>query len=110
MTQLSKNLMCIVMRGGIELWLEDEFVGGLKSILLKSNGSKFLEIGSEVINSADIVGIFEAETMSELTRRKNGEWKCDKGNYHLKNQDCACPKFNEKGEQFIKGQGWVKNN
>ena len=90
-TEISKNLMCILMRAGVEIWLEEEYIKNLKAVMLSSKDSKFLEIGNEIINTADVVGVFEAKTMQEVTRRKNGQWKDDKGVWHDKGER-LCPK------------------
>jgi hypothetical protein len=90
MNELTKKIMCIKMRDGVELWIEDDRIDNLKSYLKSLTGTKFIEIGSEMINSADITGIYEATTMAEVVRRRNGEWKCKKGNWHAKGEDCRC--------------------
>lgn len=90
-TEISKNLKCILMRQGTEIWLEDEFVQNVEKVLLNTGGSKFLKIENQIINTADIVGIFDAGAMEEVTRRKNGQWKDAKGNWHDKGtRVCSC--------------------
>lgn len=89
MTELAKNLMCISLRNGIELWLEEERASALKRILT-SQDTKFIELNGEIINRADIVGLFYAQTMSNNTKRKNGDWQCSRGNWHKRKQDCFC--------------------
>lgn len=93
MSNLTKNLMCISMRNGIDIWLEEERVKTLKTFLKTAKG--FIELGDEMINSVDIIGIFSAKTMEEQIRRKNGEWKCKFGNWHKKGQDCTCQEKKE---------------
>jgi len=95
MNDLTKKLMCISMRNGINLWLEEERILSLKGFL-KNNGKGFVEIGNEMINTADVVGIFEANTLEEVTRRKNGDWKCSFGNWHERGQKCGCRAETEK--------------
>lgn len=90
MTQLSKALMCIQMRSGVEMWLEAEKAEKLQDALQNITSSKFVRHDGQTINTADIVGVFTAATMEELTRRKNGQWKCDKGAWHDKRQECEC--------------------
>ena len=83
--ELSKSLKCICLRNGVELWIESEM---LEKINFESVG-RFLKIDDEIINTADIVGIFTAQTMEEKIRRKNGEWQCQFGEWHTRNQECA---------------------
>lgn len=87
--QLTKNLKCIQMRNGAEVWLEEERVQNLIDNLMLLSGNKFIKVNDEIINTADIVGVFSAQTMEEITRRKNGQWKCDYGYYHSKYEECA---------------------
>jgi hypothetical protein len=89
-TELSKNLKCILMRNGIELWLEEEFIESVKNVLLKGGESKLLKIGEQFINTADVSGIFDAKTMEDNWYKKNGYWKCKQGNYwHKRNEECG---------------------
>lgn len=100
--ELTKKLMCISMRNGIDKWIEEERVINLKAFL-KNNGKGFVEIGNEMINTADVVGIFEAKTLEDLTRKKNGEWKCQHGAWHTRGQECECtpPQSNEYIEKIV---------
>lgn len=91
MTQLAKQLMCIQMRSGVEIWVEKERVETLQDILTKITGSKFITFDDQTINTADIVGIFAANTMEAHTRRKNGQWQCSvRGEYHDRGEKCEC--------------------
>lgn len=88
--ELTKNLKCISLRNGLELWLEDEYISLLKDVLLNATQSKFIEIGDQIINTADITGVFTPATMAEHTKRKNGQWQCNKGTWHDKGSKCEC--------------------
>lgn len=87
--ELSKNLMCILVRGGIEIWLEEGKARRFQQILQNTNGD-FIEIGGESINRRDITGVFKATTMEDATRRKNGQWKCKYNTWHSKGEECHC--------------------
>lgn len=84
--ELSKNLMCIVIRGGIEIWVEAD---KLPDIEKGKEQKKSFILNGELINSADIVGVFKATTMEEFARRKNGQWKCDFGFWHDRFEKCG---------------------
>lgn len=88
MNKLSKNLMAIKMRSGVEIWVEKEKAQRLVD-LLGTTKTKFVEIGNEIINSADVEGIFTPQTMEDMTRRKNGQWKCSFREWHNKGEICA---------------------
>jgi len=89
MNELTKNLMCILMRGGVEIWTEERRIETLKETLPRLKEHKFIGIDDELINTADIIGIFSAQTMEDKTRRKNGMWKCKWGHWHNKRENCA---------------------
>lgn len=88
MNELSKNLMCIKMRSGIEIWVEKEKAEKLIN-LLGTTQTKFVEIDNNIINSVDISGIFNPKIMAELTRRKNGQWQCKWNYWHNRGEKCA---------------------
>jgi len=80
MTQeITKELMCIRLRSGIEIWADANRIEPLKKVLLSGGSALFFDYEGETINTGEIAGIFRASTMEEMTRRKNGQWKC-KGN------------------------------
>lgn len=90
MNELSKGLLCIYIRNGIEIWVEEDRVKLLTQNLFTPNPPQFFEYQGRPINRADLVGVFTAKEMEELTRRKNGQWKCLKSNWHEKRQECEC--------------------
>lgn len=89
MNELSKELMCVQIRTGVELWVEKDRATNLMKLLTQGD-TKFIEFDGQLFNRADIVGVFNATTMEELTRRKNGQWTCSKGTWHDKRQQCDC--------------------
>jgi len=95
MNELTKNLMAIVLRNDIEIWAEEDKIKNLQKILTMGKESRFIEIDGEVINTADISGIFSAKTMEDITRRKNGQWKGKDG------------KWFDKGDRVCGGCGKV---
>lgn len=79
------------MRNNVEIWVEEDRAKNLVEILERSTSHKFLRIDAELLNSADVVGVFTASTMADATRRKNGMWQCQNGNWHDKGErDCTC--------------------
>jgi len=84
MNEITKQLMCVCMRNGVQLWIEKERVERLQELLNNTSGNRFIDFDGQTINTADVVGIFTAESMADLTRRKNGQWQCDYGKWHQK--------------------------
>ena len=85
---ITKELMCVSIRGGVEIWVEKERIRPLLEGLNKKSG--FVEVDGQYINLADVVGIFDARTMEEVVRRKNGEWKCGGNRWHARGEKCFC--------------------
>lgn len=96
-TEVSKNLMCICIRGGIEIWVEKEKID---QIIKLWEERKIFTIEGNVINPADISGIFDPLVMEERTRRKNGQWKGEDGDWHNRG-DWEC-KYGAWHEQYQK--------
>lgn len=90
MNEISKNLMCVQMRSGVEVWLESDRATNLQTTLLNITGSKFIKIDDQIVNTADIVGLFNPKTMADHTHRKNGKWQCSFNTWHQKNDTCGC--------------------
>ncbi len=88
--EVSKNLMCVLMRSGVEIWLENDRVEFLKNILQTAKESKFVDLDGQFLNTADISGIFTPEAMEDRKRRKNGEWQDKNGSWHQR-FDYTCP-------------------
>jgi len=75
--EVSKNLRCVVMRNGIEIWIEGDRLVNLFNALKGAKESKFLEFDGRVMNTADISGVFLPEDMKELYDKKKWKYKKD---------------------------------
>lgn len=89
-TELSKNLVCIMIRNGPQIWVEKARAENMIAILASPNAPKFVKYEDRLINSADVVGIYTAGDMEDYTRLRNGGWKCNKGEWHDRGTKCAC--------------------
>lgn len=100
--EISKSIVCIQMRSGVEVWVESERADNLQAILQTITQSKFIKLDNQTLNTADIVGVFQASTMEAATRRKNGQTQCKEGAWHDKNEKCDCVprKSRERHEQM----------
>ena len=94
MKQITNKTMCVLMRSGIEIWVNQERAEKISNLLGVKN-IRFLDIGKETINSADVSGIFSAKTMEDVRRRKNGQWQCDLGTWHQRGEKCVCGELNK---------------
>lgn len=76
MNEISKQQVCILMRSGVQIWVDKDRTDALMKMI--NNESKFVSIDGQYINTADVSGIYESNTMEDLIRRKNGQWYCTK--------------------------------
>lgn len=110
--KLAKNLYCVQMRSGVEIWIEQEKVSKLQNVLTSLREHKFLFFNDQTINTADVVGVFKAETMEAYIRRRNGQWICKEGTWHERGQKCECVNENKQKEmeeyrnKFIEEHGF----
>jgi hypothetical protein len=87
---LSVALRCISMRSGVEIWLEERLASQFEAVLLGVKASQFVKVAGQVVNTADVTGLFDAATVEEYRRRRNGEWQCREGGWHQKGAECGC--------------------
>lgn len=93
--ELAKKQMCLVMRNGIEVWLDEEKAKNVGA-QLQSGAKGMMLVEGRYINSVDLIGIFPARDMDEQVRRRNGQWKCSKGTWHDRAEKCICSDPTEK--------------
>lgn len=90
MNEISVNLYCVLMRSGIQIWVESEKAENLRDLLVQITAHKFVKFEDQVFNTADLEGVYNAETMNSLTRRKNGQWLCRYDKWHDRKEECGC--------------------
>jgi hypothetical protein len=87
--EITKPQKCIVMRNGAEIWINEDKVNQIEEILGNLKESKFIFLDGRTFNTADITNILLPEDMTDITRRKNGMWKCKYGHWHEKFEQCS---------------------
>ena len=90
-TEIANKQKCLMIRNSVEIWMDEEKWEKLEHALKNSIG-KFYDIEGRTINVADIVGIFLPVDLDEMKCRKNGQWKCDHGQWHNRGETCECYK------------------
>lgn len=108
MNEISCKNLCLCIRNGVEIWLENSRVDNLRKLLSMPNVPQFITLpDQQLINRSDIVGVFSPTSMESLTERKNGIWHCKQGTPHGKSEKCDCipnakRKMLEKQQEAIK--------
>ena len=101
--EISKELVCLITMNKSEIWIEKDKLPSIMSLILE-NSNNFIEINGGFVRASQIVEVKTVEQMEEVTRRKNGEWKCKYGTWHKKFEECNCGKTDiaEKTKEFYK--------
>lgn len=108
MTQeLDTKRVCVLIRGDVELWIEANKRTHLQNVLADPT-KRFIEINGQLVNTFEIVGVFEPTFIEEKTRRKNGQWRCEKGKWHDRGQSCECREYKEDVVAYVEGVGPIK--
>jgi len=94
-TIVAREQRCIIMRNGSEIWIPKDKADQLQNALINGDRGfvKLTDSNDRVINMVDITEFLSPDQMNERARIKAGEWKCDRGNWHKKNQSCECSKI-----------------
>ena len=87
---LVKKQMCVLMRNGNQVWMPEEKARQLGEMLVDNTDRQFISFNGEYFNTASVDQILTTEAMEEYTRRRNNEWKCKKGNWHSRGEECRC--------------------
>lgn len=96
MNEIAKVSVCIQLRSGVEIWVEEERGVKFMALLSSANAPQFVEYEGRLINKADVVGVFKPSDMEASVRRRNGEWTCQLGSWHSKGEKCQCITKSEK--------------
>lgn len=111
-TKLVKQQKCIVMRNGVEIWVDLDKADQIEQVLVDLKNHSFIRFEGRYINTADCSGVYLPEDMDDMKRRKNGQWKCKAGNWHDRFEDCVCLSVEEaevkkkRDEDFYKANGF----
>lgn len=90
---LVKESNIVLLRNGIEIRLTNEELANLRVILANLSGHKFIDcIGDyeNLVNTADISGIFSFEQIDAINRKKQGQWQDKDGDWYNRG-DYECP-------------------
>lgn len=106
MKELANKQVCVLIRGGLELWIDAEKSDTLQEAL-SDTSKRFLKINGQVVNPFEVLGIFTPDAMEDRQRRKNGQWKCMKGKWHEKGDGCGCETHTETIKAHVEGIGEI---
>lgn len=106
MNELAKPQVCVLIRSGLEIWIDQDQAPVLEHALTTST-TKFLKLSGQLINTFEVLGVFTPAAMEDRQRRKNGQWKCLKGTWHEKDHKCECKAHRETVTAHVEGVGEI---
>lgn len=90
MNELTDKNYCILIRGGVKTYINEERFKALKNLLLLDNHPKFLQIEEEkIIALGEITAILPASEIEQIERIKLGERKCSCGRWIPRGKTCG---------------------
>lgn len=119
MNKIAKRQKCILSRDGSMLWVDEDKALRIQEDLENKTIHGHFRVEGRTLNTVEITGVYYPEDIEDMTRRKNGQWKCLNGEWHERYQKCECISSDEKmaikkREEAIKKcgkctNGWVYN-
>lgn len=81
----------VVLHTGAVLWLPATRALNLIKALESDACPKSLEINGQWVATSSVAGVYTAQEMRNIARRKAGEWQCEYQNWHPRgDRECGC--------------------
>lgn len=106
LNEIAKPQVCVLIRSGLELWIDADSVERFQQTI-SDTSNRLVRIQGQLINPFEVIGVFTPDAMEDRQRRKNGQWKCMKGNWHEKGAGCGCREFKETVVAHVEGIGEI---
>jgi hypothetical protein len=84
---ITDKTFVLMTKRGYRIWLTPQQANAIKIVLLR--GEKFISVDDFFFNSQDISFILPASEIDREDRIKKGEWQCQYGYWHSKNEECG---------------------
>ncbi len=92
MNEVAIQKHVVVMKSGLSILVSPETSERISNHLVNQGGHSFLKIAEtgQVINTAEIEGVYTPEKHAEMLRIKGGEYLCSYNRWHKKREQCEC--------------------
>lgn len=90
MDKLSTETFCALLRNGMELWVNPEEAKKVQKFLLDEQSPKFFDFRGSPVNKFEFVGVFTAEQIYDMQHKRQGDWRCERNEWHPKDEPCDC--------------------
>ena len=89
--EITNKTKCLLTREGIEIWINDIQAEKISQLILTAKENKLIEVDGETISVNSISGIYSAQKIEDLRRKKQGQWQCEYcKRWHQKGEQCGC--------------------
>lgn len=92
MNQVTKPQLCVMLKTGIQLWIDAD---KRKLLVEYLKEKEFVDVDGQLVSRYEIAGVFTPDRVDEYTKRKNGMWKCQHGTWHERYTKCHCEDPNQ---------------
>lgn len=90
MNQLTDKTKCLLTREGVEIWINDDQEQKIFNIT-QDGKNRLIEVDGEKMMTSQISGIYSAQKIQELRRKKQGWWQCELCHrWHPREEQCGC--------------------
>jgi hypothetical protein len=86
--QITDKTHIVVLMGGMRIWITEQECNLVKNAIYDAKKS-FVEISESIINKSSILYVGSRANIDEADKIKRGDWKCDKGFWHTRGQECG---------------------
>ena len=91
MNEITTKTKCILLRNGIEIWIDNDQAEKISQLISVAKENKLIDIEGETISVNSIDGIFSADKIYEQRKRKAGQWQCEHcKRWHTRFEECGC--------------------
>ena len=89
--EITNKTKCLLTREGIEIWINDIQAEKISQLILTAKENKLIEVDGETISVNSISGIYSAQKIEDLRRKKQEQWQCEYcKRWHAKDEQCGC--------------------
>ena len=89
--EITTKTKCLLTREGIEIWITPEQSEKIFQLIQLAKDNKLIDIEGETISVNSITGIYSAEKIELLRRKKEGQWQCEYcKRWHKRGEECGC--------------------
>lgn len=88
--ELTNKNWVVITRGTGRHYVSEDGKNYILKLKNAQNHPEMIEVNDSYLALSDIIGIVTASKLEEIDKQKNGEWRCERGNWHKRGEICKC--------------------